>query len=73
MPSSGPQTRHVFPSCAPQVSTAASLSARRGLAVDVSQGTLQSHPNSAPNRADSVRIFIYTGSPSASDPTQGLK
>ena len=72
MPPVGSQTKHIFPSCSPQVSTAASLSARRPLAVDVSQGTLQSH-NSAPNRADSVRTFVYTGLLSVSDPIQGFK
>jgi hypothetical protein len=58
MPSVSSHTKHIFPACSPQVSTA-SLSARRQLAVDVSQGTLQRHP-SAPSRADSVRTFIYT-------------
>ena len=60
MLSVSPHTKHVFPSCSPQVSTVATLSARKRLAVDVSQGTLQTHP-SAHSRADSVCIFVCTG------------
>ena len=64
MPSASSHAKHIFPSPpSPQVSTVASLSARRRLVVDVnvSQGTLQRDP-SAPNRADSVRNILYTGS-----------
>jgi hypothetical protein len=60
MPSVSPHAKHIFPSPpSPQVSAAASLSARRRLVVDVTQGALQRN-SSAHNRADSVRVIPYT-------------
>jgi hypothetical protein len=60
MPSVSSHAKHIFPSPpSPQMSTAASLSARRRLVVDVSQVASQRN-TSVPNRADSVRAILYT-------------
>ena len=59
MPTISSHAKHIFPSPpSHHVSPTTSLSARRRLVVDVSQGILQRNP-AAPNRADSVcTIFI---------------